>query len=836
MFPNSRRVAFVAFVTLATTVAAADAPREMNAAQIRLALQKLNVLGRALYIAAHPDDENTGLISYWANGALYDAGYLSLTRGDGGQNLIGPELRDQLGVIRTQELLAARGIDHGQQFFTRANDFGFSKSPEETLRIWDRDKILADVVWVMRKFRPDIVVTRFPSEDTDTHGHHTASARLAAEAFRAAGDAKRFPEQLKFVRPWQPKRLLWNSWAAFRAEQRHEPLDVKGLVPLEVGGYQPLLGRSFPEIAAASRSMHKSQGFGVEVRRGERKEYFQFLDGAPVPEGSGIFSGIDTNWSRLSKSDGISNQINSVLKSFDDTAPWKSVPALLEVRNKLRGLGEDLWVKTKVSDLDEIVGACLGLHLAAVTEKPTAQPGDKLGIQIEASNRSPVDVKFKSIQIGQETAQSLGKALSPNDLVTEKKTFSLPNDIPFSEPYWLRQPGTLGTYAVSDQSLIGMPENPPPFPIRVAIEIGGEEISYDLEPRFRKVDRVAGEVSEPLVIAPPAYVQLPRPVFVFGGPQPKTLSLRVIAASDNFQGQLGLEVPTGWKVEPESVAVNLAKTEGESNCTFQLTPPDTTGEGTLRAVFITNSGQRAPAFSHERIAYPHIEPQTLICSAEAKLVRAKIENRAAHVGYIPGAGDAIPESLREIGSDVKILGDDEVKASNLAQFDAVVLGVRAYNVHADRIGAWYPELLAYAQQGGVVVVQYNTTPGPQPNELPHSLRVSHDRVTDENAEVRILAPDHPVLNFPNKITASDFGGWVQERGLYFPDQWDPAWKPILSSNDPNEKPLDSGLLITRVDKGWFVYTGYSWFRELPAGVPGAYRIFANMISLGKAGQ
>jgi len=389
MSPTARWVALLAFLSLAGLAPGVEAPREMDAAHIRLALTKLNVLGRVLYVAAHPDDENTGLIAYWENGALYDAAYLSLTRGDGGQNLIGPELRDQLGVIRTQELLAARRIDHGQQFFTRANDFGFSKSAEETLRIWDREKILADVVWVMRRFQPDIVVTRFPTNDTETHGHHTASARLAADAFRMANDPKRFPEQLKFVRPWQPRRLFWNSWAAFRAETRHEPLDVTGLIPLEVGGYQPLLGQSFPEIAAASRSMHKSQGFGVEVRRGERKEYFQFLAGEPVPQGGGIFSGIDTTWSCVPKSDGVSDRITQILKSFDDSAPWKSVPALIDVRKTLRDLGDQSWVKEKLAELDKIIGACLGLHLAAITEKPIAQPGETLGLQIEVINRSP---------------------------------------------------------------------------------------------------------------------------------------------------------------------------------------------------------------------------------------------------------------------------------------------------------------------------------------------------------------------------------------------------------------------------------------------------------------
>lgn len=799
----------------------------MDSAHIRLALEKLNVLGRVLYVAAHPDDENTSLISYWANGALYDAAYLSLTRGDGGQNLIGPELREKLGVIRTQELLAARRIDHGRQFFTRANDFGFSKSAEETLRIWDRDKILADVVWVMRKFQPDLVVTRFPAEDSTTHGHHTASARLAAEAFRGAGDAQRFPEQLKFVRPWQPARLFWNSWQNFRREK----FDPTGLISLEAGGYQPLLGKSYPEIAAASRSMHKSQGFGVEIERGQRKEYFKFLDGKP-DSGDDIFSGIDTTWSRVPYASGVSEKIRQILESYQATAPSASVPALLDLRKMLRDLGENDWATEKLVDLDEIIGACLGLHFDAVTEMPAAQPGENLPLQIEAINRSPVDVKLESLRI-LKTGKTIPieKMLAPNELVTEKTTVELPRDLPYTEPYWLRQPGTVGTYAVSDQILIGRPESPLAFPVDVMLRIGGEEITYSLEPRFRKVDRVAGEVSESLVIAPPAFVELPQPVFVFGSGAAKTINLRVIASAEKFSSNVALVVPAGWKVEPASLPVQLAGAESETSCSFQVTPPAADSEGILRAVFMS-TGQRTPAYQREHIAYPHIEPQTLISPAQARLVRAKIENEAAQVGYIPGAGDAVPECLREIGSDVKILGDQEIKAANLARFDAVVLGVRAYNVHPERMSAWYPELRAYAQQGGVVLVQYNTMPGPKPDQLPHPLQVSHDRVTDETAPVRILAPDHPIMNFPNKISAEDLAGWVQERGLYFPEQWDAAWTPILSSNDPGEKPLDGGLLATPVGKGWFVYTGYSWFRELPAGVPGAYRIFANMISLG----
>ena len=830
MFSISRcLVASFAFVSLTGAGGAAEvppAPPAMDSAQIRLALEKLNVLGRVLYVAAHPDDENTSLISYWANGALYDTAYLSLTRGDGGQNLIGPELRDQLGVIRTEELLAARRIDHGRQFFTRANDFGFSKSADETLRIWDREKILADVVWVIREFQPDLVVTRFPTEDSETHGHHTASARLTGEAFRAASDPNRFPEQLKFVRPWQPARLFWNSWEAFRAQSHNQPPNFAGLISLEAGGYQPLLGKSYPEIAAASRSMHKSQGFGVEINRGERKEYFKFLDGKSIAKG-GIFDGVNTTWSRVPKGAEIDGKVRDILRHFDATQPSASVPALLELRQRLRALGDEPWAARKLTELDGIIGACLGLHLEAVVEKATAEPGENLTIQIEAINRSPAAVKLLA---------PVEKVLPPNELVTEKINTALPKDLPFTEPYWLRQPGTIGTYAVSDQTLIGRPENPPPFPINMNLQIGGEVITYAVEPRFRKVDRVAGEVSEPLVIAPPAFVELPQPVFVFGSAQAKTVDLRVIAAAEKFSGNVALEVPAGWRVQPDSIPVKLEGAESQVDCTFQLTPPDAPGEGTLRAVFTSANHERVEAFSCQRIAYSHIEPQTLISPAQSRLVRARIENKAALVGYIPGAGDAIPESLREIGSDVKVLADEDVKAPNLARFDAVVLGVRAYNVHPERISAWYPELLAYARQGGVVIVQYNTTPGPQPNELPHPLHISHDRVTDENAEVRILSPDHPVLNFPNKITAEDFAGWVQERGLYFPDQWDAAWTPILSSNDPGEKPLDGGLLVTRCEKGWFIYTGYSWFRELPAGVPGAYRLFANMISLGHSGK
>ncbi|HEY0369130.1 MAG TPA: PIG-L family deacetylase, partial [Chthoniobacterales bacterium] len=757
------RAALAALVMLAPVgfVGAAQPPGTMDSAEIRLALEKLNVLGRVLYVAAHPDDENTALVAYWANGALYDAAYLSMTRGDGGQNLIGPELREQLGVIRTQELLAARRIDHGQQFFTRANDFGFSKRVDETLRIWDRDKILADTVWVIRKFRPDVIVTRFAPDDNETHGHHTASAQLALEAFRAAADPKRYPEQLKYVQPWQATRILWNT-SEFFFRARNIPFDTTGLLAVDAGGYQPLLGRSYPELASESRTMHKSQGFGVSIERGARKEYFKLLDGK-APNDNNLFSDIDTTWSRVAKSNGIAPKVADVVAHFDATNPAASVPALLELRKSLRSLGDDRWAAEKRAKVDQLIAACLGLHIEAISEKAEAQPGAPLNLQIEAINRANVPVALTTI-VALDEKQSANAPLAPNELLTRKITVHVPENLPFSQPYWLREPSSEGTFTVADQTLIGRPENPPPFSIDVALEIGGEEIHYDLDPRFRKVDRVEGETTRPLVIAPPVFVELPRPVFVFGNTEPKTVNVRVIASADHIKGAVELEAPSGWRVEPASQPVELFAADTETTVTFKLTPPNDSGEATLRAFTIAESGTRTPAFSRERIEYPHIEPQTLISRAEAHLVRAQIENRAPHVGYLPGAGDAIPESLREIGSDVKVIENGDVKADNLRQFDAVVLGVRAANVNPARMTAWMPELMSYAKSGGVVIYQYNTTPGPKPDQLPYPLKISRDRVTDENAEVRILAPENPVLNFPNKITAADFKGWVQERG------------------------------------------------------------------------
>jgi LmbE family N-acetylglucosaminyl deacetylase len=827
-----KTVAMLFVMSVALRADGADAPAPafpppMNAAEIELALQKLNVLGRVLYVAAHPDDENTNLMALWANGSLYDAGYLCVTRGDGGQNLIGPELREKLGVIRTQELLAARQLDHGRQFFTRAVDFGFSKSSEETLRIWDRDKILSDIVWVIRRFRPDVVVTRFSPDDDKTHGHHTASAILAREAFEAAGDPKRFPEQLAFVTVWKPVRLVWNT-SPFFFSNRNIPFDPTGLATMEAGGFSPLLGKAFTEIAAASVSMHKSQGVGRPPQRGARKEYFKVLEGAPIT--NGLFDGVDTTWSRVPKSEAISGKIKQVIAAFVPADPAASVPTLLELRKALAQFNDKEWGTQKRAEIDSIIAACLGLSIESSTTVGTVSAAQSLPIKFESINRSNVPVQLLEVRmpVSGETVK-LDLALPADQFVAKDLAPTLPKDVTWSQPYWLRKQATLGTFAVDEQELIGLPENPPPFPVEVALRVGDQDLRYSVDTKHRSVDPIIGEVRQDLVIAPPVFANLSNPVFVFGDDKPKSVQVRIAASTAAVRGQLRLEATQGWGIEPASVPVDLKAAEAEMFATFTIKPPANASEGTLRAVVSVDG--RDYSFARERIAYQHIGLHVLMPPAEAKIVRADIRKKGELIGFIPGAGDEIPQSLEQIGYNVKMLGDADITEQNLKRFDAVVLGIRAYNTQ-ERIASWQPKLLDYVKAGGVVVVQYNTTSDLKTKEIgPAPLDISRDRVTDETAAVRILAPDHPLMNTPNKITAEDFKGWVQERGLYFSNKWDPAWTPILSCSDPGEKPLDGGLLVAKSGSGYFIYTGYAWFRQLPAGVPGAYRLFANMVSL-----
>ena len=747
-----RAAVLIAILIVAGRADSADvppllSPEQMSASEIQLALQKLNVLGRVLYIAAHPDDENTNLMAFWANGSLYDAAYLSVTRGDGGQNILGPELGERLGVIRTEELLDARRIDHAQQFFTRANDFGFSKTAEETMRIWDHEKILADVVWVVRNFRPDVIVTRFSPEDEKTHGHHTASAILAREAFSAAADPNRFPEQLAFVKPWQATRLVWNT-SPFFFTNRNLPFDPTGLTVLEAGGYNPLLGKAYTEIAAASISMHKSQGVGGLPRRGARKEYFKPLEGQPMT--SSLFEGVDTSWSRIADSESVAGEIRQITSKFNPADPAASVPDLFKLRQAMSGLHDESWIAEKKAELDQIIAACLGLHVEASTATEAFTPGQTAAIKLEAINRSNVPITLQEVRfphIGD--SNKIDVALPSNELVTKDLSYRIPDDAPYSQPYWLRKPGTLGTFAVDDQKLIGLPENPPALPVEIVLQVNGQELRYIVDTKYRTAEAVAGEPPRPLVIAPPVFVNVLDSVFVFPTNQPKPVSVRVTATAGPVKGELKLDAPQGWQVSPASLPFDLKAPGAETVATFTVKPPQQDSQGALPA--IASIDWRDYSLERVRISYPHIGVQTLMPPAQAKLVRADIRKKGERIGYIPGAGDDVPESLKQIGYSVKMLSEPEITAKNLAQFSAVVLGIRAFNTQ-DRISNWLPELFAYVKEGGVAIAQYNTLADLKTNQLgPYPLEISRDRVTDENAPVRVLAPNNPQWIRPELI-------------------------------------------------------------------------------------
>ena len=811
-------------------------PDKWTSADIYHALKKANVLGSALYVAAHPDDENTRLISHLSNGMYMNTAYLSLTRGDGGQNLIGTEIAELLGLIRTQELLAARRTDGGSQMFSRANDFGYSKNPEETQRIWKRDEVIADMVWAIRKHRPDVIVNRF-SHDTNrrTHGHHTSSAQLSVEVFNMAADPNAFPEQLKYVDTWKPTRLFFNtSWWFYGGRDKFAEADKSNMIAVDAGQYYPLKGKSNNEIAAESRSMHKSQGFGSIGTRGGQMEYLDFVKGKKPASNSDIFEGINTTWTRVKGGEQIGMILNRALQSFDYENPALSVQPLMHAYKLIQNIEDEYWKKIKTAEIKKIISACMGLYIEAVADDYSATPGQQVELALEAINRSAVDCRLISVEyipIGQDTA--INSALENNEVLKYWKKINLPSDILKTNPYWLNKKWELGMYNVEDQSLRGLPETPREFKVKFNFIILNEPISFEKEVVHKIDDDVKGEVYRPFEITPPVAVSLTGDVFLFTKNEPQEIDILVKSGRADVSGDITLCHPGTWKIEPEKIDFNLKLKDEEQLFTFKLFPPENSEENFI--VPLANVDGEGYTDKMVTIEYDHIPTQTVFSDASAKVAKMDLKIAGNRIGYIMGAGDKIPENLRQIGYRVDLLEDHQLTTNNLKQYDAVVVGIRAYNV-LERLKFRQPALLEYVKNGGTMVVQYNTGHAlktPMEEIAPYPLKISRDRVSVEDAEVRILAPDHDVLNWPNKITQKDFDNWVQERGLYFPNEWSEEYTAILSSNDPGEPARDGGLLVAKYGEGHYVYTGYSWFRNLPPGVTGAYRIFANIVGLGK---
>jgi len=794
-----------------------------NAAEIQLGLEKLNVVGSVLYIAAHPDDENTAALAYFSKGQKLRTAYLSLTRGDGGQNLIGSERGAEIGIIRTQELLAARGVDGAEQYFTRAIDFGYSKTPEETLAFWGKEAVLADVVWVIRSYRPDVIVTRFPIDRPSGHGHHTSSGQLAREAFHVAADPERFPEQLDRVEPWQAKRLFWNGWR-LSEEERAEAAKV------DVGEFDPLLGASYSEIAAISRSMHKSQGFGAAGRRGSRYEYFKLVEGSQ--SGKELLSGIDTSWSRVPGGRSLGFKLKEISEHFDPRDPARSLPQLLEAYSEMRKLEPTGWVEVKQKELLGLIQACAGLWMEAISTEFAAAPGDAVTVKTTLVNRSDHRFRLKSVSFKDLESSSVQDVVLENNTPhTIESSIQIPPGFPTSQPYWLRNSPKKALFSVSDQSLIGAAENAPSLQAKVVLSGQGEDLEFLVPVLYRWTDRVDGESHRLFEVRPKVTVELDGGVRVFADTNPQEIRVRVKANSPGVAGTLRFSGDSDWHVVPESVPFSLSEKYDEAELSFQVTPPDDAGD----ALFVAEAEVGGSQFSRAlvTITHPHIKQQVYFPETTLKVVKLDVERRGDTIGYIMGSGDEVAEGLRHLGYDVILLGDDDLESGDLGRFDAIVAGIRAYNTR-ERLAVVQPRLLQYVEQGGTLIVQYNVSRGLVTEDLgPYPFTIGRDRVSEEDAPVTILAPDHQLLNLPNTISQKDFDGWVQERGLYYATQWDGSYETVLASHDARESDTAGGLLFARCGEGVFIYSGISWFRQLPAGVPGAYRLFANLVSAGQ---
>jgi LmbE family N-acetylglucosaminyl deacetylase len=821
------RYLFILFLGFWPLINHSQPYRQLNSAEIKNELHRISTPARVLYVAAHPDDENTRLLAWLVNEKKCTAAYLSLTRGDGGQNLIGTEKAELLGIIRTEELLAARRVDGAGQFFTRAVDFGYSKNPEETFEKWGKEAVLADVVFVIRKFRPDIIITRFPTTGEGGHGHHTASAILAEEAFSAAADPQRFKEQLRFVEPFQSKRLLFNSFSP----QRDPLADTSDLIKADIGVFNSLLGKSYGEIASESRSMHKSQGFGSARNRGPIIEYFKHIAGERAKQD--IFDGVPLDFSKITGAKAFSKILNSVIKNYDASAPEKSVPALVNAYKVADGIQDEFLAEQLKEQLKNIIFNCSGLWFEAIAEKASGNPGEEVKISFNSLLRNNADARLQKIIYADVFDTVLNSALSRHKPLQIARQVKVPKDAGFSVPFWLKKEPSEGLWQIDDQQKIAQAKDEAPLEAEFHFDFGGGIVLSKKRPVvFKWVDPVEGELYRNFEIIPEVMVNFTKPVFFFRETDANTVSITIRAGKDNVKGQAGLVLPQGWRSEPKELEYNLQKKNEEITLRFKVITVLNIARNkpiTVNA-FAVSAGERFHS-GITMINYKHIPYQTIIKSASAVLTPMQTEVPTQKIAYIKGA-DELYEYLQQLNMNVTVIDPEAMESFNPAAFGVIVVGIRAFNMH-EKLKLLQPALLRFVENGGNLVVQYNTSnfTGTIDYSIgPYPFKITRNRVTDESAPVEFLAANHPILNSPNKITSSDFEGWVQERGLYFAGGYEDNYKAILSMQDPGEEKNGGALIVTEYGKGTFVYTGLSFFRQLPAGVPGAARLFINLIS------
>ena len=760
---------------------------QKSSAEIYAQIKKMGVVGSVLYVAAHPDDENNSFLPYLTKERMYRAAYLSLTRGDGGQNLIGKEQGVELGLIRTQELLAARAQDGAEQYFSRAYEFGYSKSSEEALTIWNHEEVLSDAVWAIRKFQPDIIITRFPRDARAGHGHHSASAIIANEAYIAAADSSKFTEQFKYgVKPWKAKRILWNTFNFGTVNTTSS-----SQLNIEVGGYNATVGKGYGEIGAEARTMHKSQGEGRPRRRGTSFEFFE-TTGGDIPK-TDIMEGVNTNWDRL-QAPGIQLAINDIIKQYEIENPAKSVPALVNLYKSIAGLPNSLWRNYKLTELQSIIKDAAGIYMEASSQQQEVFPGTNLQVQFFFNQRSNARTVLEKISLPSKDSV-FDKTVLNNQNSSWDYSFKVAATQAISQPYWLVAPKTEGMFVVKDQMLIGKAENDPAFTATCSVLIEGQSFSFTIPIQYKYVDLTKGEVFQPIVVVPLRETKYNKEVVLMNAGKPVKLGYQEINH-------------TGSTLHQE-VEVKLAS---------------------------QNLPTALDQLYKRTIQYDHIPTITYFAPATTKLVELNVKTKGTKVGYIDGAGDKLPEALIELGYQVTVLKESDIELNKLKTFDAIVVGIRAYNM-SEFLTTQNEVLNEYISQGGNLIVQYlksNQVGIRKVKVGPYAFTVnSGKRVSQENAAVNFVLPTHSVLNFPNKIEQPDFDNWVQERSTYMAENVDAHFEAPLSMNDKGEAPSTGSLLIAPYGKGNMVYLSLVLFRQLPAGNPGAYKLLANLISLPK---
>ncbi len=836
-----RSLPFLLVMALAAAPAATPPTPMSGAAELQQTLEKLNVLGSVMMLGAHPDDENTAVIAYFARGRHMETAYTAATRGEGGQNLIGSEQGDLLGLIRTHELLAARRIDGGQQFFTRAIDFGYSKTPEEALAQWGRDILLGDMVRAIRRFRPDVIIARFPPPPgSGGHGQHTAVGYTGVAAMEAAADPTKFPEQIaEGLEPWQAKRYYYNV-SNFRGDPG-PPERAEDRVTLEIGGYNPVLGKSYREIAGESRSMHSSQGMGAGQPKGEASASFDFVAGDRAT--GDLFSGIDTSWGRVAGGERVGDLLAQALDRYEPSHPEAILPQLLDAYQELEKLDGD-WPARKRGELLHAIELAAGLYLDATADRWDVSPGSAVKIELTALNRSSAQVQWRGATLRgfAEAGYDAGsQVLAANEPMTQTLEVEAPDDLQPSQPPWLVHPATTA-YQLDEPSMIGLPEGRPLAEVAFQVRVGGVDLEFVKPVVYRWVDDARGERERDVLAVAEAAVSFTKGNMIFPDASARRVSVRVQGHQEGKQGRLVLDLPDGWKASPASYPVALDRRGQESVFDFEVTPPQAESGGTLAARLELDG--KSVSTGMRVIEFGHIPIQVVFPRAEMRVERTDVVLLSKHIGYVMGAGDEIPEALEQLGATVNLLGETELATGDLSSYDSIVLGVRALDTRPD-VTAARERLLDYVAKGGTLVVQYNVMLrrgrgnagermlAPYPMEPFISERDRPDRIVDENSPIEILLPDHPLLQTPNHIRPKDFDGWVQERGLYFMQEWDPHYESPWTSHDEGQPSIPGGTLYTTYGEGTYVFTAYSWFRQLPNGVPGAYRIFANIVSAGK---